>query len=208
MPRRGLIHYRVDRGDSNFEIGYAEHEWQMVDGRYRLRSLVETTGLVWLFKAVRIEMDSQGAIAAEGLRPETFVVRRNGRDTPETAAFDWQRMTVRIGDRPEQALAYGAQDLLSFNYQLGFLPHLEAGGTLPIATGKKYGVYRLEVIGDEEIEVPAGLMRTLHLRTPGVNTTELWLAYDHLLLPVKIRHIDNKGDSFVQVATKIQMSPD
>ena len=35
--------------------------------------------------------------------------------------------------------------------------------------------------------------------------TELWLAYDYLLLPVKIRHVDNQGGSFVQVATAIRV---
>jgi hypothetical protein len=207
LPPRGMIRYRVDRGDSNFEIGYAQHEWEIVDGRYRLQSVVETTGLVRLFKSLRIEMESRGTISDQGLRPETFVIRRNGKEVGEQATFDWVGMKVRVGDRAEQALAYGAQDLLSFNYQLGFLPDLGAGSVLPIATGKKYGVYRLEVIGDEEIEVPAGTLRTLHLRAPGENTTELWLAYDYLLLPVKIRHVDVKGDSFVQVATQIQLSP-
>ena len=88
------------------------------------------------------------------------------------------------------------------------MPDLGTGSALPIATGKKYGVYRLEVLGDEEIELPAGVLRTLHLRAPGVNTTELWLAYDYLLLPVKIRHVDSKGDSLVQVATHIRLSPE
>ena len=64
------------------------------------------------------------------------------------------------------------------------------------------------MLGDEEIEVPAGVLRTLHLRAPGVNTTELWLAYDYLMLPVKIRHVDRKGDSLVQVAIKIEVSPE
>ncbi len=205
MPDRGKIRYRVDRGDSNFEIGFAQHEWEIIDGRYRLSSVLETTGLVWLFKAYRMDMESRGQMTAEGLRPDSFSIRRNGQETKEKAAFDWEKMTVRVGDRADQALAYGAQDLLSFNYQLGFMPHPEVGTTLPIATGRKYGVYRLEVLGDEEIEVPAGLMRTLHLRAPGVNTTELWLAYDYLLLPVKIRHVDAKGDSFVQMATEIQV---
>ena len=67
------------------------------------------------------------------------------------------------------------------------------------------GLNPVEVLGDEDIELPAGTMRTLHLRTPGTNSTELWLAYDYLLLPVKIRHEDNKGDSFVQVATDIRL---
>jgi hypothetical protein len=206
LPSRGMIHYRVDRGDSNFEIGFAHHTWEIADGRYQLSSVLETTGLVWLFKPYRIEMKSLGLMVAEGLRPETFAIRRNGQETKEKAAFDWETMKVRVGDRAEQALLSGSQDLLSFNYQLGFMPHPESGGQLPIATGKKYGVYRLEVLGDEEIEVPAGVLHTLHLRAPGESTTELWLAYDYLLLPVKIRYVDRDGGSFVQVATQIQLS--
>lgn len=205
LPAHGMIRYRVDRGDSNFEIGVAQQEWSIVDGHYHLTSVVETTGLIWLFKAIRIEMESRGLITVAGLQPETFAIRRNGQEPRETATFDWKNMSVRIADRSEQPLDYGAQDLLSFNYQLGYLPHPEAGGSLSIATGRKYGVYHLEVLGDEVIELPAGIMRTLHLRAPGTNTTELWLAYDYLLLPVKIRHVDAKGDSFVQVATKIQV---
>lgn len=205
LPPRGMIRYRVDRGDSNFEIGVAQHEWSIVDGHYRLTSVAETTGLVWLFKSIRVEMESRGLITAAGLQPQTFAIRRNGQAARETASFDWQQMTVSVAGRRAQALDAGAQDLLSFNYQLGYLPHYEAGGALPIATGKKYAIYRLEVLGDETVDLPAGVMRTLHLRAPGTNSTDLWLAYDYLLLPVKIRYVDAQGDSFVQVATKIQV---
>ncbi len=205
LPSHGIIRYRVDRGDSNFEIGVARHEWEIVDGRYRLVSELETTGLAWLFKSVRIDMESTGTINAEGFRPDSFAIRREGQAVKDRALFDWDRMKVRVGNRVEQALAQGAQDLLSFNYQLGYMDFPESGGTLSIATGKKYGTYRLEVIGNEQIETPAGVLRTLHLRAPGDNTTELWLAYDYLLLPVKIRHVDSKGDSLVQVATEIRI---
>jgi len=208
LPSHGVIHYRVDRGDSNFQIGVSRNEWEIIDGRYRLRSVVETTGLVWLFKAYRIEMESQGLITAEGLRPDSFALSRNGQTAKEKAFFDWETMRVKIGNLPDQGLTHGTQDLLSFNYQLGYLPNLVAGGDLSIATGRKYGVYHLEVLGDELITLPAGEIRTLHLRAPGENTTELWLAYDYLLLPVKIRHVDNKGGSIVQVATTIQLSPE
>ncbi len=206
LPSHGVIHYRVDRGDSNFQIGVSRNEWEIIDGRFRLRSIVETTGLVWLFKAYRIEMESQGLITAEGLRPDSFALSRNGQASKEKAFFDWEAMKVKIGNLPDQALVRGTQDLLSFNYQLGYLPDLAAGGDLMIATGRKYGIYHLEVLGDELIKLPAGEIRTLHLRAPGENTTELWLAYDYLLLPVKIRHVDNKGGSIVQVATTIQLS--
>ena len=208
LPSHGVIHYRVDRGDSNFQIGVSRNEWDIIDGRYRLTSVVETTGLVWLFKAYRIEMESQGVVTTEGLRPDSFALSRNGQAAKEKALFDWDAMKIRIGSLPDQALSPGTQDLLSFNYQLGYLPNLAAGGELMIATGRKYGVYHLEVLGDELIKLPAGEIRTLHLRAPGENTTELWLAYDYLLLPVKIRHVDSKGGSIVQVATTIQLSPE
>jgi hypothetical protein len=205
LPPHGTILYRVDLGDSNFQIGVSRNEWEIVDGRYRLTSVVETSGLVWLFKAYRIDMESQGIVTDEGLRPDSFALQRNGQKVKEKAFFDWESMKIRVGDQPDQILTDGAQDVLSFNYQLGYMSHPEAGTTLSIATGKKYGIYRLEVLGDEQIEVPAGVLRTLHLRAPGDNTTELWLAYDYLLLPVKIRHVNAKGDSLVQVATEIRL---
>ena len=205
LPESGQIRYRVDRGDNGFEIGRATSDWEVTAEGYVLRLHTETTGIVWLFKRYRIDMESRGKLTADGLQPESFSIRRNGVVSGETASFDWQQMQVRIGDREPQALSAGAQDLLSFNFHLGFMPDPRVARTLPIATGKKYGVYRLEAVGDEEIELPLGIIRTLHLRAPGENTTELWLAYDYLLLPVKIRHEDNKGGSFVQVATDIRL---
>ena len=115
-----------------------------------------------------------------------------------------EAMKLRVSDRPEQKLDPGAQDLLSFYYQLGFMNIPDGGaGAMHLATGKKYGLYRLENLGDEDIEIPLGVLRTRHLRAPGENSTELWLAYDYRLLPVKIRHVDNKGGILVQVATEI-----
>lgn len=206
LPARGMIRFRIDRGDRGFAVGVSMHDWVFADGAYRITSVTETSGLAALFKPLRIELESRGRLTADGLQPERFMIRRDGRETGEKAQFDWAQMRVQIGNGAAQPLSSGAQDLLSFHYQLGFLPHPEAGSTLPIATGKKYENYRLESLGDEQIEIPAGIFRTLHLRAPGDNTTELWLAYDYLLLPVKIRHLDRDGDSFVQVATEIRLS--
>ena len=208
LPARGMIRYRVDRGDQGFEVGRSTHAWEAIDGAYRITAVTETSGLAALFKPLRIELESRGRLTAEGLQPTSFLIRRDGVATNEKAEFDWPQMQVRIGNAAAQPLSPGAQDLLSFHYQLGFLPHPEMGNVLPIATGKKYENYRLESLGDEQIDIPAGSFRTLHLRAPGDNTTELWLAYDYLLLPVKIRHLDRDGDSFVQVATEIQLSKD
>ena len=207
FPERGQIRYRVDRGDDGFEIGLAVSEWEIVDGAYTLRLQTETTGLVWLFKRYRIDMESRGRLTAEGLVPERFSLRRNGADSGEGAVFDWQRMLVSVAGKEAQPLSPGAQDLLSFNFHLGFMLNPRVARALPIATGRKYADYALEAVGDEEIELPLGTVRTLHLRAPGANMTELWLAYDYLLLPVKIRHEDSKGGSFVQLATGISLGP-
>jgi hypothetical protein len=40
---------------------------------------------------------------------------------------------------------------------------------------------------------------------PGVATTELWLAYDRAMLPIKVQHVDRKGNILVQVATAIDL---
>jgi hypothetical protein len=173
---------------------------------YRITAVTETTGLVAFFKPLRIEVESRGRLTAAGLVPEHFVTRREGRATGESAEFDWDSMQLRMGNRPAQALSLGSQDLLSYPYQLGLIADLASGGSLPIATGKKYANFQLEVVGDEDIEIPAGTFRTLHLRVPGVATTEIWLAYDRALLPVKIQHVDRKGNLYVQVATAIELS--
>lgn len=205
LPARGRIRYRVDRGDQGFQIGSSVHEWEVIDGAYRITAVTETTGLVAVFRPLRVELESRGRMTVAGLVPEHFVTRQPGRDTGEQTEFDWAQMQLRMPGRPAQTLSWGAQDLLSFNYQLGLIDNLASGSRLGIVTGKKYAAYRLEVVGDEDIETPAGTFRCLHLRVPGVATTELWLAYDRHLLPVKIQHTDRRGDVFVQVATAFDL---
>ncbi len=205
LPARGMIRYRVDRGDQGFQIGTSVHDWEVIDGAYRITAVTETTGLIAVFRPLRIELESRGRMTVAGLVPERFVTRQQGREIGAGTEFDWGQMQLRMPGRPVQTLSRGAQDLLSFNYQLGLIDNLASGSQLPIATGKKYAAYRLEVVGDEDIETPAGTFRCLHLRVPGVATTELWLAYDRHLLPVKIQHTDRKGDVFVQVATAFEL---
>jgi hypothetical protein len=93
--------------------------------------------------------------------------------------------------------------MLSLNYQLAYLGRLAEGTTLGVATARKFERYALDSLGEEEIEVPAGRFRTLHLRALTDSTTEIWIALDHGHLPVKIRFTDKKGESFEQVATDL-----
>lgn len=203
MPPRGAIHYRVDSGDSGFEIGVSRHEWEIADGKYRL---VSDMRLRTLILSYRIESESIGVASTEGLRPEHYTELRNGKEGKNNAQFDWEMMTVRIGNKDTQPLDAGAQDFLSFAYQLGYLSFPEASASLPVVIGRKYRMTRIEVIGEEKVEVPAGAFRSLHLRAPGAKALDLWLAYDYSMLPVKIRFDDGQY-ILVQSATTIQLKP-
>jgi hypothetical protein len=205
LPARGRIGYRVDSGDQGFQVGTSIHDWEIANGAYRITAVTETSGMVGFFRPLRIDVESRGRMTDSGLVPEHFVTRRKDGTGGEGAEFDWSRRQVRMGARPPQSLDAGAQDLLSFPYQLSLLAHLQSGDGMPIATGKKYANFRLEVLGDQEVSVPAGTFRCLHLRVPGVATTELWLAYDRAMLPIKVQHVDRKGNILVQVATAIDL---
>lgn len=204
LPSNGRIRFAVYRGDQGFQVGRAEHAWEFTEGRYRLTAVTETSGLAAVFKPIRIELESQGKVTALGLQPERFTTRRNGAETNENAEFDWaahQVTLARNGSRYD--VRDGAQDLVSFHYQLGYLAKLVDGASMGVASGKKFERYSFDALGEEEIDTPAGRFRTLHVKVQTDSTTELWLALDRLMLPVKIRYTDRKGESFEQVATEL-----
>ncbi|MBU1365611.1 MAG: DUF3108 domain-containing protein [Gammaproteobacteria bacterium] len=205
LPAKGRMRFVIYYGTQGFEIGRAEHRWEFTeDGRYRLAGMTETTGLVALFKPLVFENESSGRLVAGGLQPETYRTRKNGKDANENADFDWSTVAVRLSrSGASQPVSRGAQDILSLNYQLAYLRNPEGGTTVGVVTGKKYDRFALDSLGEEEIDLPAGHFRTLHLRAMGDTVTEIWIALDRHRLPVKIRYTDKKGDIFEQVATEI-----
>jgi hypothetical protein len=205
LPASGAIRFAIYKDSLALQIGRAEHRWEFfADGRYRLTGFTETTGLAALIRPMRMENESAGRMVAGGLQPERFRIRKNGKDANENADFEWSTATVQLSrDGSVREIAPGTQDILSLNYQLAYLGKLAEGSMIGVVTGKKYERYALDSLGEEEIEVPAGRFRTLHLRAMTDNTTEIWIALDRERLPVKIRFTDKKGESFEQVATEL-----
>jgi hypothetical protein len=205
LPASGTIRFAILKESLDLQVGRAEHRWEFPgDGTYRLSGVTETSGLVAVFKPVRIETVSEGLLAAGGLRPERFRTLKNGRESNENADFDWAAGEVRLArDDSVHQIAPGTQDILSLNYQLAFLGRLEEGSGMGVVTGRKYARHAIDSLGEEEVVVPAGRFRTLHLRALTDSVTEVWIALDRHRLPVKIRFTDKKGESFVQVATEI-----
>jgi hypothetical protein len=204
LPANGVIHFAIVKESLGLQVGRAEHRWEFADdGSYRLTAMSETSGLAALLRPARLHQESRGRLVAGGLQPESFRSLREGKPQ-EGADFDWPAGVLRLlRDGSVVPLPPGSQDMLSLNYQLAYLGRLAEGSILGVATARKFERYALDSLGEEEIEVPAGRFRTLHLRALTDSTTEIWIALDHGHLPVKIRFTDKKGESFEQVATDL-----
>ena len=202
LPGRGRARFKVTRGEGGFVIGQAIYTWEHDGFRYRLKNLIETTGLAAVFKPVQSLASSEGEVTADGLRPSQFRQERVG--GVDTASFDWLGRFVTYGGR-RQAIVGGTQDMLSMYYQLVLLAPLAGTLEMPIATGRKLETYRIEVLGEEVLALKSGERRTLHVRTrSGDDSIDIWLGLGPGAaargLPLKIRFIDRKGEIFDQVA--------
>lgn len=204
-PRQGRVRYVVTYGENAFVIGETVHEWRVDGERYWIRTAAQPKGLAAVFGKTR-RQESSGSVSADGLRPEQFRDSREGR-AEESAGFDWQRAQAFFSNGSSAGpLAPGMQDLVSVFYQLAWLMP-RADLELAVATASRLGRWRFEWLGEEELALAAGKLATLHLRTRADgDTTEIWLAPGQGGLPVKIRHVDRKGDVFEQVADVLELN--
>jgi len=203
-PRAGRVHYLVTYGDGGFVIGETVHDWEVADGRYSIRSVATPRGLAALRGKTRSQ-SSTGEITANGLRPLEFRDQREGREA-EAAAFDWTQERVSFsGGRGEARLGEGTQDMISVFYQLAWQAP-RADLEMAVATAGRLGRWKFEWVGEETIDAAGATLVTLHLRTRADgDVTEVWLAPAHGGLPVKIRHVDRKGDAFEQTADTLEI---
>jgi hypothetical protein len=190
-PARVEIGYEIARDGSVLaEVSQRlEH-----DGRsYRLSETWNGKGIYALRgEAIR---SSQGAVAADGLRPAKFEDKRTGRAARQ-ADFDPAAKTPT----PLR------QDRLSFIWSFAFAPPREAV-TLSVADGRHVTVYTYQAAGRERVKTPAGEFDALKLVKRKVNPedrgTEIWLAADRHYLPVRILITEKDGTRIDQVAVKI-----
>jgi negative regulator of sigma E activity len=131
--------------------------------------------------------------------------RDNGKG--DAGHFDWAAGLARLDNGRQYPLEAGTQDLLSMFGQLALMAIDGNGLSMPVATGKKVERYDFAWVGEERIDTPRGERPALHLRNRSPNgkeATEIWLGLDEGRLPIKIRHIDRRGDIFDQVAERIE----
>jgi hypothetical protein len=207
LPRRARIRFAVSHGDQGFVVGRAEHRLTLEGNAYTLRAVAETTGLVALFRSASVVQTSAGELAADGMRPKSFKVERGG-TLGDMATFDWAAGRVAMSPGPRDSPAEpGMQDMLSMFYQLGLLPVSADGMALTVATGKKIERFVFALAGEEKIATPLGDKMALRLKTvatAGGDSTEVWIGVERRL-PLRIRHVDRKGEIFDQVVDEMEI---
>jgi hypothetical protein len=205
LPGKGRMRYVITRGEGGFIIGQSVHSWDHDGFTYRLKSMTETIGIAAVFKPAQVLQSSQGEITDTGLRPREF--RHERAAGIDTASFDWVRRVVTYSGR-QDILSDGTQDLLSMYYQVVLLAPRSGAIEMPIATGRKLGNYRFEVLGEETLSFPTGERRAVRIKTrSGNDTIEMWLSVGEgdqsRGMPLKIRITDRKGEIYDQIADNL-----
>ena len=189
--------------------GSAKIVFNLIDSEhYQLTSLIKPQGLAALIVSNLLQT-SDGQLTKTGLQPVNYLYQYGDKvDKTYAAKFDWANKTVNLTTAKgtkTQEIAEGAQDLLSFMYQFMYVAPLERM-QISIATGKKFTAYDYNFSGEENINIPMGEIKTIHIFYESENAdekTELWLALDYQYLPVKIRKTEKNGKVYELAANRI-----
>jgi hypothetical protein len=207
LPAKLTIDYALT---SVFADGQATYTWERDGDRYEITGTASAAGFFSLFLEGKIDQVASGRVTPEGLRPDRFT-ERLGSGPEEGLTFDWDAHQVefRYSDKRRTApLTESSVDWLSMIFQLAQRPPAGRTMHLRVYTQRRMYEYRLEVLGFEELDLPFGRARTVHLRHPGDKPEEavdVWLGADQHYLPVKLRYPVARNRLVVeQTATSIR----
>lgn len=205
LPPRGRIRFAITRGGGSFVIGRSVHTWQHDGRHYEMSATTETTGIAALFHSAKVVQRSSGRFVAGDLKPEEYRIDRGGE--ADEARFDWSARRVSLSSGAEASVADGAEDMLSMFYQLIVAAERGEGFQMAVANGRKMERYAFDWLEGESVTTGAGTFSAWHVRiravSGGNDVTEVWLGREVAGLPIRIRHVDRKGDRFDQVAEEI-----
>lgn len=212
FPGQLKLVYTVYRGEQGIPVGKTTHSWRVTNQQYLLTSSTEATGLLSLFFGGRYILISNGELSANGLKPISFWIQRGqSGERTEYAEFDWEAKSLQFGkhnERHQVALSQGTQDQLSVFYHLALTAPHSGRFKLALTTGRKFNQYEYEVIGEETLETPLGMLKTQHLSNvtqTASNRTDIWLAVDHHYLPVRFMLTAQKGEILDHIIAELRV---
>lgn len=216
LPRKGRIAYNLNYfvNGAPLQVGRTVQSWELSGNQYRLDSRSETSGLARLTRFGPRVFSSIGEITGHGLQPREFTssVTTSGNVDNSAARFDWNARQLQFGrpiDQKSAALPLGAQDFVSFMYQLSLAPMSGNRIQIPLTNGVRFDTLEFDVRPEEHLDTPLGMLRVMpvaQVRKPNTETMEVWLAAEYNYLPVRIRFIGRDGaPTGEQIVTDIRV---
>jgi hypothetical protein len=201
-PQRVELAYDISRNGLRIaEVVYLlEHD----GSRYQITETSKGRGVLALRGTIR--RTSRGLVSPQGLKPLEFVDERTGRNTAR-ALIDWNAKTVTQqyqGEPSVEPLPAQAHDRLAFAFDFAFAPPRRGEVAFDVLNGRGQSRHVYTPGGRGRIKTPLGEFEAvLYVRGPPDDRTELWLAVERGLLPVRIVVTEKDGTRFEQVVTKI-----
>jgi len=206
LPANLSIEYQLTYA---FADGHAKYTWSRDGDNYSIEGEAQAEGFFTLFLEGRLRQEARGTVTPRGLRPDHFSEYKPN-TAPEGVQFDWdaRKVTLDRGDKQKtEDITPNTMDWLSMIFQMAHMPPRGDSYDLRVYTQRRYYEFHLIVVGPEEIEIPMGKVRTLHMRhvdPKDGEVVDVWLGIDQHYLPVKLRYPVARNRLMVeQSATKV-----
>jgi hypothetical protein len=177
-------------------------EWRM-EGRHY--SIVDSANLFGL----KGSMTSEGSITSRGLEPENFEILLNN-NINRFAKFNRNNMTMTYGrpSNPKQmSFNPSIQDISSIGFQMA-IAYSDKAQDIQITYGTGIFPIHLELLDEEQLKLPVGIVRTLHIQGQSLSgepaTADIWLAPDYRNMPVKIK-VSSEGRTLIQSLSSLSI---
>ncbi|MBP0600093.1 DUF3108 domain-containing protein [Herbaspirillum sp. LeCh32-8] len=180
--------------------GYGTLDWKTDGKTYRLDGKAED------FLFTFLNFSSSGDIDGFGVSPELYTEKRMRKSATNTH-FNRERNTISFSSSTESYPRNGGeQDRASLIWQLSAIGRGDAGKyqmgaviDLFVAGARDGEVWRIQVLGEENIKLPIGELHTWHVvRMPKPGSydqrIDIWLAPQHEWYPVRLRYTDPRKD--------------
>lgn len=196
-------------------IAIMRESFEIRDGAYQAISETHAIGLFALIQRRPGRVTSNGEVGSTGLRPKIFDGTRGNKDARRVRAdFDWNTRLLLLshdGRTDSLPLPPDTQDRLSVMYQFLFLdPEKLKSLAFPMTNGRKIDHYRYAIGPDTTLDTALGRLAVVHLvkqHATGETATEIWLASEHRMIPVKMRVVEDDGGRYEQIITRLEIKP-
>lgn len=204
VPKSVKLTYEVKRNGKLF--GHVTETFSQNGKQYKLQSITKGIGVYALLGERKLL--SQGDVTKDGLRPKHFEsLQSTSAKKTLINDFDWKARVLNMqvkGEKQQEALTTGTQDLLSVMYQFMYKPPVAGPMKLAVTTGKRLKTHQYQVsMHAAPLVTEAGQFKVLELmETDDADAKKIYLATEKYALPVKIV-VQDDGATIEQLITQI-----